>query len=95
MNAKNNGVTAEEMAEVITHAAVYNTLLTMSKAAAVSALPSSVDLTNEFPKPGNQGTQGSCTCWAVGYAVKSHQEYVEHGWDFTDKTTYSPTYIYT
>ena len=40
MNAKNNGVTAEEMAEVITHAAVYNTLLTMSKAAAVSALPS-------------------------------------------------------
>ena len=58
-------------------------------------LPSSIDLTNQFPIPKNQGSQGSCTAWAVGYAMKSHQEYVEHGWNLSDvKTQCSPSYIY-
>lgn len=62
-------------------------------------LPSYVDLTDQFPAPGNQGTQNSCTAWAVVYALKSHQEYVEwgedHNWDLSnDNCQYSPTYIY-
>lgn len=62
-------------------------------------LPSYVDLTDQFPAPGNQGLQSSCTAWAVAYALKSHQEYVEwgaeHNWDLNDKNClYSPTYIY-
>lgn len=30
-----------------------------------------VDHTDAFPTPGDQGRQGSCTAWAVGYAAKS------------------------
>ena len=62
-------------------------------------LPSYVDLTDQFPTPGNQGRQNSCTAWAVAYALKSHQEYVEwgkeHNWDLKDeKCLYSPSYVY-
>lgn len=69
-------------------------LVDIGKAAKIAALPSSVDLASQFPTPGNQGKEGSCTAWAVAYALKSHQEYVEHGWDFTEKTEYSPAYVY-
>jgi len=55
----------------------------------------SVDLTNKFPTPGNQGTQGSCTAWAVGYALKSYQEQVERDWGLnTQSHLFSPAYIY-
>ena len=72
----------------------YDALADVCKAAAIASSDLTVDLTNEFPTPGNQGEQGSCVAWAVGYALKSHQEYVEHGWDFDSTTTYSPSYIY-
>ncbi len=81
--------------------ASYTAAKIMLKAAAVSSLPSKVDLTNEFPIPGHQGQLGSCVTWAVGYALKSHQEYVEHSmkngaeWDLSNsKTQYSPAFIY-
>ena len=32
-------------------------------------LPPSVDLRDRFPPAGQQGDQGSCTAWAVGYAA--------------------------
>lgn len=72
----------------------HDMLVNICKAAAVSTLPSKVDLTNEFPTPGDQKSEWSCACWAVGYALKSHQEYLEHGWAFTEKTEYSPSYLY-
>lgn len=38
---------------------------------AVQAAAEVVDLSSKFPGPGSQGDQGSCTAWAVGYALKS------------------------
>ena len=35
-------------------------------------LPREVDLSARFPRAGSQGQQGSCTAWAVGYAVRSY-----------------------
>ena len=35
-------------------------------------LPKFVDLSDRFPPVGNQGDQGSCTAWAVGYAARSY-----------------------
>ena len=37
-------------------------------------LPERVDLSANMPPVGDQGTQGSCVAWAVGYALKSYQE---------------------
>lgn len=41
---------------------------------------SAVDMTTQFPPVGDQGLQGSCTGWAVGYYLKSFYEGQEHGW---------------
>ncbi|MGN1133421.1 MAG: InlB B-repeat-containing protein, partial [Oscillospiraceae bacterium] len=73
---------------------MYDSLVQVCKAAEIASSESSVDLTSQFPTPRSQGSQGSCTAWAVGYALKSHQEYVEHGWEFNDNTIYSPSFIY-
>lgn len=60
-----------------------------------ASLPSSVDLTSKFPTPGNQGNQGSCVAWAVGYALKSSQEITKRGWSKTSNAhLFSPAYIY-
>lgn len=60
-----------------------------------SVLPSSVDLTDSFPVPRNQGHQNSCTGWAIAYALKSHQEEAERDWGLdTDEHLFSPAYIY-
>src|SRR5438105_3050508 len=40
------------------------------------ALPSKVDLSNQFPPPGNQGAQSSCVAWATAYALRSYQAHV-------------------
>ena len=34
----------------------------------------SVDLSSQMPPVGNQGQQGSCTAWAIGYYQKTHYE---------------------
>ena len=36
-----------------------------------------------FPPIGDQGGEGSCTCWAVGYYMKTFQEAREHNWDLS------------
>lgn len=59
------------------------------------ALPSSVDLTDSFPTPGNQGSQNSCVAWAVSYALMSHHEQVKRDWGLdTDEHLFSPSYLY-
>ena len=89
-----------EIAGDVTDEATYDALVDVCAAATVSTLPEEVDLTDQFPTPGDQGSQGSCTAWAVGYALKSHQEYVEHTekgetWNLSSsKCQYSPAYIY-
>ena len=58
-------------------------------------LPSAVDNTANFPPPGHQGTQGSCTAWAVGYALASSQEGLKRGWSMNTNTHwFSPAFIY-
>jgi len=60
-----------------------------------SALPSSVNLKDIFPTPGNQGRQSSCVAWAVAYALRSHQEEVKQNWGLhTDNHLFSPGYVY-
>lgn len=52
--------------------------------------PANVDLSNNLPRPGDQGNQASCVGWALGYALKSYQEKIE-----TKKSYYfSPAFIY-
>jgi C1A family cysteine protease len=59
------------------------------------ALPSMVDLSEHLPPVGNQGAQGSCVGWAVGYYYKSFQERMERGWSvMTPEHQFSPAFIY-
>jgi hypothetical protein len=58
-------------------------------------LPSAVDLSQDFPLPGDQGSQSSCVGWALGYALKTYQERVELGWSLEPlEHRFSPSYIY-
>ena len=58
-------------------------------------LPTSVDLSSDFPEPKSQGNQGSCVGWAVAYALKSYQERKERGWDLTkEEHQFSPSALY-
>lgn len=59
------------------------------------ALPTSVDLTSEFPTPGNQGNQESCVAWAVAYALVSANEAAKRDWSISSTAHhFSPAYIY-
>jgi parallel beta-helix repeat protein len=48
-------------------------------------IPSTVDCSKMpwFPPIGNQGAQGSCVCFAVGYYMKTFQEAREHQWNLS------------
>lgn len=59
------------------------------------ALPQKVDLTRQFPPPGNQGKQNSCVAWATAYAYKSFQENRKRHWGITTRDhQFSPAYVY-
>ena len=59
------------------------------------SLPASVDLSNLLPPVGNQGQQGSCVAWAVGYYYKTFTEHKDENWDVTtDAHQFSPAFIY-
>lgn len=65
------------------------------------ALPSKVDLSAQFPPPGNQGQQSSCVAWATAYALRSYQAHVREGAPLTrpDGTldslrVFSPAFVY-
>jgi Papain family cysteine protease len=61
----------------------------------LGTLPSSADLSSNFPSPGDQGHQGSCVGWAVAYALKTYQKRVERKWPInSDDHRFSPAYIY-
>ena len=61
----------------------------------LTALPPRVNLDHLFPTPGDQLCQGSCTAWAVAYAVKTYQERIEVGWALnTPRHIFSPAFIY-
>ena len=55
----------------------------------------SVDLSSQMPPVGNQGQQGSCAAWAIGYYQKTHYEWLEHEWDLNQTShQFSPKFIY-
>ncbi|QFR33419.1 C1 family peptidase [Ancylobacter sp. TS-1] len=58
-------------------------------------LPPAVDLSARLPSPGNQGRQGSCVGWAVGYAARSYYVGLAEGRRLTDPVNIpSPAHIY-
>jgi hypothetical protein len=59
------------------------------------APPPSVDLSRNFPAPGDQGRQGSCVGWATAYALKTFHEKIEMGWALnTVDHLFSPAFVY-
>ncbi|MFP4197453.1 MAG: C1 family peptidase, partial [Methanomassiliicoccales archaeon] len=58
----------------------------VSLAAGESEMPSSVDLSEEehFPPVGDQGNQGSCAAWALGYYAQGYLEAKDRGWDASE-----------
>jgi hypothetical protein len=59
-----------------------------------SLLPA-VDLSSQMPPVGNQGSQGSCVAWAMGYYHKTHTEWREQGWNVNlAQNQFSPAFIY-
>ncbi len=61
-------------------------------------IPTSVDLSNEFPPIGNQGQYGTCVAWAVGYNHKSFLEAKDQGYTTSDMSSeskqFSPKYLF-
>jgi hypothetical protein len=58
-------------------------------------LPPAADFSSRFPTPGDQGAQGSCTAWAVGYALRSYYEGLVRGWSLESAShVVSPASIY-
>lgn len=59
-----------------------------------STLPSSVDLSNKLPQPGNQYPQKSCVAWATAYALTCLAK-EKYGWTVNSTThQFSPAFIY-
>ena len=58
--------------------------------------PSAYTLSNDYMPPvGDQGSQGSCAGWAVGYYNKTYQEARQHSWDPGRKDRhFSPAFLY-
>jgi C1A family cysteine protease len=70
---------------------------TRAVASPLITLPSSVDLSSEFPPPDRdgQGNLQSCTGWATGYALKTFQEKGEMGWNITTTNhIFSPNWLW-
>lgn len=57
-------------------------------------LPNSFDLSIYLPPIRSQGNQGSCVSWAISYHMKSIQEKIEKGINFTNDDITSPAYTY-
>jgi hypothetical protein len=67
----------------------------LASAPLMGDLPGSIDMTADFPHPGNQGQQGSCVGWAVAYGLKSYQGRKRAGWELVgNEHHFSPAYIF-
>lgn len=67
----------------------------LSTAAPATGLPSVIDLSSNFPTPGDQGIQGSCVAWATAYAYKTFQEGLDRLWGVSTRDhQFSPAYVY-
>lgn len=66
----------------------------LASTAMMGNLPANKDLSQWFPTPGDQGDQGSCVAWAVGYGLKAYQEAVERKQNQNNLMKFSPAYIF-
>jgi hypothetical protein len=58
-------------------------------------LPAFKDLSPMFPPPGDQGRQGSCVAWSVGYALRGYYyRQRTRSWASNASNLFSPAYIY-
>jgi C1A family cysteine protease len=58
-------------------------------------LPQSYDLSPLMPPVRSQGIQGSCVAWATTYYLKSYQEKIQHGYEYSSfSNLMSPAFIY-
>jgi len=73
--------TEEQWREIMKTAQV----ITGIKMPTATALPSVVDHSQEiyFPPIGNQGSEGSCTSWSIGYYISTYYEAAANGWDLS------------
>lgn len=60
-----------------------------------AAVPASADWTLNMPPVGDQGSQGSCVAWSMGYALRTYLYQVKTSWGVkTADHQFSPAYIY-
>ncbi|MCU7493844.1 MAG: C1 family peptidase [Ignavibacteria bacterium] len=59
-------------------------------------LPPSASLKEFSPRPGHQGTYGTCTGWASAYAARTILEAFKNRWSRKeiDENTFSPSFVY-
>lgn len=58
-------------------------------------LPAFMDLSADMPPVRSQGAQGSCVAWATTYYLKSYQEKIQYGYEFSNfDEVMSPAYVY-
>jgi hypothetical protein len=58
-------------------------------------LPANKDLSADLPPPGDQGKQGSCVAWSLGYGVRSYYDHKRNQTPFSGpQSVFSPAYIY-
>jgi C1A family cysteine protease len=95
--AQKEGTHARTLGAIPSESSAYRKLIQADRLrnAKTEAICTSVDLTNLFPTPGDQGWQGSCVSWAVAYSAKSYWESREIGWSLnTSNHLFSPQYVY-
>lgn len=57
-------------------------------------LPISHDLSPLMPPVRSQGSQGSCVAWSTTYYLKSYQEKIQYGYEYSFNTLMSPAFVF-
>ncbi len=69
--------------------------INIAPASLMESLPFSVDMSAEFPSPGDQGQQSSCVSWALAYGWKSFSENRKRAWGLSGNDhVFSPAFLY-
>lgn len=76
-------------------ATIYENALPLPLIEISTTLTPIEDLSEFMPPVRSQGSQGSCTAWATAYYLKSYQEKIQYGYDYsTFDNVMSPAFVY-